>query len=64
MVLCADDVEEVYIFAVIMDPFRTLYLAPYIFNILCKWKNKIYENDRISSKLKVLPNINYLKLLK
>ena len=47
LVLFADVFEEFFIFAVIMDPFRTSLLAPYILNIVCsigdwnwwKWQN-------------------------
>ena len=46
-----------------MDPFQTSFFAPYILNTPCKIKIKIHGNDRISSKLYVLPN-TYLKLHK
>ena len=34
-VVFTDIFEEFYIFAVILDPFQTSFLAPYILNTLC-----------------------------
>ena len=46
-VVFADVFEELYIFSIIMDPFHTSFLAPYILNTPCetedskswKWQN-------------------------
>ena len=54
MVVFADGFEECYIFAVMMNPSEVWRL---IFQtISVKLEMKIYENDRMSSKMSVLPN--------
>ena len=45
MFFISDVLEESYIFAVLMDPFQTSYLAPYILNTPCvlNWRLKCME---------------------
>ena len=44
----SDVLEELYIFAVITEPFQTSFLAPYILNIFSvRLKIKIGGNDRM-----------------